>query len=325
MLRMLKTKIMTNLRGHENTFPLFKVFSEDDFLSYQKFISPFPQHCDFTLNNLLVWVSGGNTLEYSKLNGNFVFKINDSLYLGPSATPTYTVIGVNKADKTLATIFKVLGIDKLDLVPDYFVGKLKNPDLYSIKEDSDNRDYIIDVNKLLLKQGKEYEGFRYQIKFFLKNYSEEAIVRPLDLSSNSTILDIVNAMHTWPEITSFTPNGNDPHRRDAKAIDKLLNLQTILTVKHQALGVYIDGKLQGFSFYHIPPSKDSIAIGNHIKFNSKYQRLFDFLVYATASNLKSQGVKLLNAEQDMGIEGIRHHKMALNPVTFYEKYTISKK
>jgi hypothetical protein len=320
---MLDTKIRTSrTRKIPNQFPFFKPFLPEDHEMYIRFVAQFPQHCDFTLNNMLVWIANGDSLEYSWIHHNLVLRINSSLFLGTSTEPWYTVIGNRNPDRTLYEIFRHLPIDSLKFVPDYFVTGLQRPHLYAITEDDSNRDYIISIKKLLKKEGKEYEGFRYQVKYFLKKYSEEAIIRPLDLSTSDAVKELVNALHSWPSVTSFTPEGNDPERRDAVAIDKLLSMQSRLLVKHQALGIYIHNALQGFSIYHIPPANQSIAMGNHIKFNAEYQRMFDFLVYATASNLNSQNIELLNAEQDMGIPGIKHHKMALGPVDFYRKYTI---
>lgn len=323
---MLYTKIRKRQKsGQQNLFPDFKPFMPEDYQMYTDYISRFPQHCDFTLNNLLIWIAAGETLEYAWLNQNLVLRINYSLFLDTSSGPWYTVLGSNEPDRTLHELFAYPPLKELSLVPDYFADLLKRPEKYDIRPDESNSDYVIDIERLLNKKGKTYENFRYQVNHFLKHHSADAILREVDISTPKGINELINALHSWPVISSFTGDGNDPLRKDAQAIDKLLGIQSTLPVKHQAIGLYINNCLEGFSIFHIPPSEYSIAMGNHIKFNGEYDRLFDFLVYATASSLWSQGVKLLNAEQDMGIPGIRHHKQALGPVGFYRKYTISPK
>jgi len=312
------------IRSRANTFPHFKSLSREDYFVYARFIRSFPQHCDFTLNNLAVWLDAHDTLEYSWLYGNIVLRISGSpLFEDPG--PTYTILGNKQAHKSLTRIFDSSDIRSLHLVPDYFVDSLsdRQKTAFVINDDRDNWDYVINIDDLIKKSGSKYENFRYQIKYFLKNYSDNAVIKPIDLQTTEGVHAIVNALHSWPVINSFTQNGNDPHRTDAQAIARVLEIQQWLPIKHQALGIYIEDKLQGFSIFHIPPATDNIAMGNHIKFNGEYKRLFDILAYTTATTLKSQGVALLNAEQDMGIEGIRHHKLDLNPMAFYKKYTIT--
>lgn len=306
----------------ENTFPNFVAFSTDDFSDYQKYMYRFPQHCDFTLNNMIIWLNGNTSMHYSWLNDNLILRIEEVLYDGWSTGEWHTILGDKLADDTLEKIFEKGAIKKLLFVPDYFVKTIKHSNNYILTNDMNNRDYILDVESLIKKSGKTYENFRYQISYFLKHYSEDAVIREIDLKDPKIINELANGLHIWLRINALDNSGNDPGRKDAQAVDRLLRVQSILPVKHRCLGLYIEGKLQAFSIFHVPISKDKIAMGNHIKFNSDYNRLFDFLVYATAIRLRQQGIKLLNAEQDMGIEGLKKHKSYLNPIMYYEKYSI---
>ncbi len=313
---------LSNTKLQNATFPNFLPFSKEFFVDYQNFIHEFPQHCDFTLNNMLIWFAGESSLSFSWLNGNVILKVSDTIYeSGFGENIWYTVIGNSNADKTLRELF-ASGITGLQMVPDYFVASIAEPLSFTISEDLNNRDYILNIEQLLQRNGKEYQNFRYQISYFLKKYSENAVLKELDLTSIHATKEVINALHTWPRVASFQEGGNDPGKIDALAIDRLFRLQSILPIKHQCLGLYINDKLEGFSIYHIPYAKDTIALGNHIKTNGEFNRLFDFLVFATANRLKAQGVTLLNAEQDMGLDGLRHHKSFLNPFTFYRKYSV---
>ncbi|HEX7633077.1 MAG TPA: phosphatidylglycerol lysyltransferase domain-containing protein [Candidatus Saccharimonadales bacterium] len=303
---------------------VFEKFGPEHFTEYQDFISRFPQHCDFALNNLMVWMAGNTGLAFCWLNGNIVLRISGSIYENQLDGTWYTVLGDSDADNTLEQLFTWLNTGTLLMVPDYFVSALEHPERYSIVEDADNRDYILDIDTLIQRSGKKYENFRYQISYVIKNYSHESVIKELDLSKEQDVLLIINSMHTWSHITSFADGANDEYKVDAIAIDRLFQLQHILPIKHRCLGLFIEGKLQAFSIYHVPHSRDSIALGNHIKSNGEYKRLFDFMAYVTATRLKTEGIQLFNAEQDMGLEGLRHHKSYLNPVTFYKKYNITK-
>lgn len=324
------TTVSSKPKFHSVLFPDFSRLSEADYPEYESFISQFPQHCDYTLNNLLVWLAGDKIVEYSWLNGNLVLRFHTSFLFGPSINTDHdrvwhTVLGVNEPDATVDELLRSPEISELMAVPDYFVDKLTNAKNYLVTEDLGNRDYILDIENLVRKSGKVYENFRYQVSYSLKHHSEEAVVKELDLSDLQSIRLIINALHMWPKVNSFEKDANDEHRADADALQRLFLLQPKLPTKHKCIGLFIHGQLQGFSIYHIPTSNNHIAMGNHIKCNGEYKRLFDFIVYITATRLRTHGVTLINAEQDMNIEGIRHHKMYYNPVTFYRRYTLSAK
>lgn len=307
----------------KTTFPNFTHLStRQDYHEYQLYISQFPQHSDYTLNNLLVWMSADTTIEYSWLNDNAVLRVSEPLYEAFEDKVWYTIVGISEADKSLDTIFKTTYIRQLKYVPDYFMESISNPEKYIITEDPPNHDYVINIKSLLKREGKTYEDFRYQLRYFLKNYSEDVILRDLDITEKATQKEIIGSLKRWRNTPSFEATGNDPERIEAKALLRLMILQSSLPNPHHCIGLYIHGELEGFSIYQIPPAKDKIAMGNHIKFNGKYRKIFDFLAFATASRLNMQGIELLNVEQDMGIEGLRRHKLGLNPFTLYKKYFI---
>ncbi len=292
---------------------------------YQGFVYAYPQHCDFALNNLLVWLSGGDSsVEYSQLHGNLVLRGSGSLCASMPDESWVTVLGDHDADETLGEILSDPSIDRLEMVPDYFVDALHDPHKYEVTTDDANSDYVLEIEPLARMEGKKYEHFRYEVNHFRRNYGDTTEIREIDLQSTGGAAAVLGAMCTWARVNSFSPDGNDPDKVDEKAIKRLIGLQPTLPVKHHCLAVYVGGELEGFSIFHRPHAKDSIALGNHIKYNAEYRRMFAFLVSVTAQHLGSDGTRLLNAEQDMGIEGLRKRKMALRPATYYKKYAITR-
>jgi len=312
--------MLTISKPSVSVFPKFEALKPNLFNYYQDFIYEFPPHCDFSLNNLLIWF-GDKSTRISQLNENLVLEINETTYSNQLGGSWFTILGNNKADESLETFWNSGLANELVMVPDYFIDSLNNPDGWVIKEDEDNRDYILSISSLLSKKGKLYENFRYQISYFLRHYSGDSRLQDLDLLNPNASSVITECLKSW-HVNSFVDGANDSQRVDELAIHRLLELQNVLPIKHRCIGVYIDDKLAGFSIFHVPNSKYSIGLGNHIKFNGQYKRMFDFLIFATASRLNTEGIKYLNAEQDMGLPGIRHHKKYLNPETFYKKYTI---
>lgn len=302
-------------------FPEFETLSPDLFESYQGHIFGFPQHCDFALNNLLAWF--GDKTRVSLLNDNIVIEVNDTVYSNQLGGSWYTILGKNMVDESFEAFFKEGLASELTMVPDYTIDSLKNTEKWNIAEDPNNRDYILSIPLLLSKQGRLYENFRYQISYFMKKHSQDARLQDMDLTQPSVQEEIIRSLDIW-EVNSFIEGGNDYERVDEQAIKRLLELQQILPIRHRCIGLYINDVLSGFSIFHVPYSSLRIGLGNHIKFDGRYKRMFDFLVFVTASRLKTEGIEFLNAEQDMGLPGIRHHKKYLNPVSYYRKYTVTK-
>lgn len=301
-------------------FPRFTPCKLELFEYYQDFLFTFSPHCDFSLNNLLIWF-GADNVKFSSLKGNLVLYINEALYTNQLGGSWYTILGASNASEALDEFFDSGLAKELVMVPDYFVSSITNQKRWKITEDVNNRDYILDIPSLLHKRGKLYENFRYQVSYFLKNHSQDSRLQDLDLSDPDVKKEILHCLKSW-QITSFGAKGNDRERTDERAIKRLFALQPILLTKHRCIGLYIGDELAGFSIFHTSQTKHPIGLGNHIKYNSQYKRMFDFLVFATASRLSTEGIRFLNAEQDMGLHGIRHHKKYLNPITYYKKYNI---
>jgi hypothetical protein len=315
--------MLTISKPRISLFPEFDHLTPDLFELYEGQLFDFPPHCDFALNNLLVWF-GADKTRISSLKGNIVLEVNDTVYSNQLGGSWYTILGDKMMDETFESFFKEELSEELIMVPDFTIAGLRDARAWTIKEDPDNRDYILSIPSLLNKTGKVYENFRYQISYFLKNHSEDAKLQDMDLMQPSVQEEIINGLQAW-KVNSFTKGGNDYKRVDEQAIRKLLELQPILQTKHRCIGLYIDDTLSGFTIFHVPINSHRIGLGNHIKFDGKYKRMFDFLVFVTASRLRTEGLEFLNAEQDMGLPGIRHHKKYLNPVSYYRKYTVRKK
>ena len=69
--------------------------------------------------------------------------------------------------------------------------------------------------------------------------------------------------------------------------------------------------------------QDNYFIGHFEKADPKVEGLYQYLKHAVALNLSERGVKYMNIEQDLGVEGLRHAKMGSHPVHFLKKYTVS--
>lgn len=300
-------------------------FSKFDFKiksQYQSFYKHLPPYSDFSFNNLLVWLDFNDDLSYCLLEGNYVFRFSNPF---EDNQETYTVIGSNASedvlDKLFAHIETTTDSPKLEMVPECFVDSMGTTerDKYTIREEPDNMDYIFDIAQTHRAKGKPYAKIREAINYFVKHYGDNILLQPIDLHDDKGRALIINSLHQWRSVYSMTEN--DRMRSEGIAIDRYLRFAPQLDVN--CIGLYVDGQLQAFGIFHLPPQGD-YAIFNHLKCNYDYKNIFDLSFYSAIGMMNDLGATLVNAEQDLGIEGIRKHKQALNPVKFLKRYTISR-
>jgi len=308
-------------RRRPATFPDFCSLSPEWYGWYQERLYELPQQSDFTLNNMLVWLGGDCGVECSAVDGSIVLRVSSSRVEALRGT-WLTLLGPAVDRATLDLVLQLAPGHKLRMVPDYVVSTACGAD-HVVAEDRDNFDYILDVEGLAQMTGKKYERFRYQVRRFERLHGSDAAVRELNLRDPSDAAAVLGALVAWPRVNSFGPGGNDPTRTDQRAIEQLIRLQPELSVRHRCLGVFIRGRLRGFSIFHVPHARDPIGMGNHIKYDASFDRMFDYLVHVTACDLREQGIHRVNADVDLGMPGLRRHKMQLRPVEFYKKYTVS--
>lgn len=299
----------------------FKKFDISCQAEYKSFYKDLPPYSDFSFNNLMVWLDINDDLEYAIVHNNYVFKFSNPF---DNNAISYTLIGVNKVEETLSTLRDELIKNNheltLAMVPACFAEKIDlqtSTAVSSITSEPNNRDYLFDVPSAHAAKGKTFYHLRRGLNYFLKNYGDEIVARPLNLHSEDDRKLLINSMHQWETVFSLTEN--DKLRIEGIAIDRYLLLAPDLEVK--SMGIFINGKLQAFSIFHLPP-QPHIAIGNHIKCNYQYRGIFNMAYYATVAAMFDLGIKTANEEQDLGIEGIRQHKEARNPIGYLERFTI---
>lgn len=297
-------------------FPSFRRFELSDKHWYINFYSQFDPYADFAFGNLFIWLNFNDDLEVSQLNNNVVFRFTNVLDQGSKCT---TLIGNQKIDATLDDIFETIGVNELSFVPEIVYSNIDNKTNYILLEERESFDYILDVHRMAFLLGPETRKLRREVRTSLKEYGEHVILRELDMKDQTTINFLINNLHTWDK--AFTLSDNDLDRQEVTALEQSLLLAD--HIENKSFCIYVDGKLEGFILYQCPPQKDYVIL-NHIKTSYAFRYIFDFMMFAFASRVKQSNIKFINFEQDLGLEGLRTHKLSLKPVAFFKKYTITK-
>ncbi len=165
-------------------FPDFQPFSLTDKDEYLKYYSAMEYpYCDFSLNDLWIWLNYNNDLAICKLNNNLIIRFtnvfdDNILY--------HTLLGRSDLESTLDMLVQA-GITALTFLPQETIQEILHTKYRhaDISEDSDNGDYVYNVDTLVALQGKKYENLRTRINHFTQENSHIE-VKELDTTQSST-------------------------------------------------------------------------------------------------------------------------------------------
>lgn len=295
-------------------FPKFKKLELADKKEIESFTKQFPPYSDYNFTSMYCY-NTEDKMRVSWLNGNLVVRFQDYL----TNELFYSFLGTKKVAETAAALLdfskKKSLPPMLKLIPEVTVqadGKLS--ELFVVKEDRDNFDYIYDVLKLACLRGKKYYTKLKQVKRFYKLHPD-CRVGNLDINNPMIKKAIINVFVTW-EKTKGKMRKETKH--ELIALKRLLKQTHIFNLF--SIGVYLKKKLIGFSIAEVIYKK--YALHHFIKANVLYKEIFTIIYKALAENISIQKIDFLNNEQDLGINGLRQAKLLWKPLNFFKKYSL---
>jgi hypothetical protein len=188
----------------------------------------------------------------------------------------------------------------------------------TVREDRDNFDYLYSIQDLLGLQGKALRGPRNRVNRFIRRYPR-ASFESLDLKQRAAQEQILTVTERWAG--GKPPSMSKAAAREMTAIRRFLS--NAGSTDFIAVGVVNDDALLAYSIDEVLP--DGVCVSHFCKADVSYSGISAFLMEQEVQYLDAQGVKVLNLEQDLGIEGLRRSKMGYRPVSFLKKYVIAMK
>lgn len=190
---------------------------------------------------------------------------------------------------------------------------LKESEDFKVTEQEDLKDYLYDGDALRSLSGKKLHKKKNHLNGFLREYEGRYEFRRLCCSDRG---DVWRFLDTWRETKG--DDVEDHLDYEVEGIHEILKNCSDLNVRMS--GVYIDGKLEAFTIGSYNPLEDMAII--HIeKANPEIRGLYQFINQQFLIN-EFPNVKLVNREDDLGQEGLRHAKMSYNPCGFARKYLV---
>lgn len=298
-------------------FPVFTPVNDIE-EEYRAFVAQYPAYSDYAFATLNIWWSFKQNASVAKYGDNLVLQL-----FSEDAEPTYCFIGTDKVEQSIKSLLKHLSVmiehPKLEHVPEFTVHHLDRHKL-EVAEELDYNEYLLSAEELSQLEGSSHSRTRRKVVRFIREAEDSVIsVVKLDLEDEVQAKSILDFCE---ERVRQNPRGNDLKGDEIDALKISIGEAERLGVK--GLGVFVNDRLHAVVLYQVAHDNSSFII-NHIKCLDEIPHTFDYATNAIAKLAHESAVEYLNFEMDLGIEGLRQHKMGLRPVDFLRKYTITLK
>lgn len=186
------------------------------------------------------------------------------------------------------------------------------PNTFVFTEDRNSFDYVYKVRDLIELPGSRYHSKRNHINRLLSNHSYE--YRQIDESLKKPCFDLFLG---WCDSKRDTVPGID---EQYEAVKRLFDNMDFLGITGGC--IIVDGKIAAFSFGEVLNTESSVAVIHLEHADTSVQGSFPLINQQFLKNEWS-GLELVNREEDMGLEGLRHAKKSYHPCLMVKKYIAS--
>ena len=198
-------------------------------------------------------------------------------------------------------------------------------DNYDIKEEEDIFDYIYSGDALRTLSGRTLSKKRNCINKFIKKYDGRWEYKTLGYDDQYEIRDILDK---WYKNKSTDGLGIDLGKNyDTDETLKIEHTGILKIFESKALldkikmgGIYVDNGLAALSIASLN-SSEQMAVLEIEKALPGYEGLYQLIKREFLSH-EFPAAKIVNMEDDLGIEGLRRSKMSYKPCMFEKRYTI---
>jgi hypothetical protein len=203
---------------------------------------------------------------------------------------------------------KVLGFDDLT-----------NNEEYIIEEESDLKDYLYDAEGLRTLAGKKYQKKRNLVNKFMKEYEGRWEYKTMCCTDEYFLEEF---MKKWIEVKL----SEGVESKDTLLVEKdgiIDILRNCDKVTYRVGGIFIDEMLEAFTIGSYN-TREKMAVISIEKGNPDIPGIYQVINQQFLQNSYEEA-EIVNREDDMGIEGLRHAKESYNPIGFARKYRVYEK
>lgn len=294
----------------------FKKLTLEDKELFKKYIYPYKfLSCEYSFTTLYIWKDACE-IQYAIYKDALIIKKKDFEgnyhfmqplgYKEEDLQDILEHLAQYKKENNMDYVFKDLEEDFIEKVR----ALCAEEQYMYIEEDRDNFDYLYEAEKLIKLSGKKLHGKKNHYNFFVKEYNYE--VKEIE---EEVIDDVIEAAEKW-----YVENNNNDKMLyyEMKSIKDLVKNMNLFNLK--GIAVYVDGKVAAFSLGE--KLNDKLAVIHIEKGDMNYRGIYSFINKAFIDMCFSD-VKIINREQDLGIEGLRKAKLSYHPIKLEKKFIVS--
>lgn len=296
---------------------IFNKITLNDKSLFDKYIYPYKfKSCEYSFTTLYIWKDMCD-VQFTVFKGTLIIKKKDFYnryyfmqplgYKSEELKEIIEELKKYKFENDMHYLFKDLDENFINEVRGIFNCNIED----YILEDRDNFDYLYEGKKLIDLSGKKMHKKKNHYNSFIKNYNY--IIKSID--NDRVIDDVVYAAQKWYEENT---NKDKILYYELSAIKDIINHMEELEIV--GIAVYVDDKVVGFS---IGQSMDNnLAIIHIEKADISYEGIYSFINKVFLEKYFNN-IKIINREQDMGIEGLRKAKMSYYPFELEKKFILN--
>lgn len=274
--------------------------------------------CDSTVLDTYIWKDLYDTKVYLEEEAALILMKDEKGYF--AAMPYCSKEDLPKYFKLLRSYFNEelkapLRIDLADEDALKELGLVDNPD-FVIEEETDYKDYLYDAQELRTLAGKKFQKKRNLVNKFMKEYEGRWEYKTLCCVDEYFLEKF---MEKWVEIR--LSEGVDS--KDTLIIEKdgvIDILRNCDKVTFRVGGLFIDEMLEAFTIGSYN-SREQMAVISIEKANSEIPGIYQMINQQFLLN-SYEDARIVNREDDMGLEGLRHAKESYNPIGYARKYRV---
>lgn len=299
-------------------FPIFRNFTAEDYVDYMAvYTATNAPYADISPANLLVWLNIDGTLRISRLDDSLVLR-----YSNPFDDGEENFILLEKAPgyehfKKIFALARDEGVTASMRELPYATLPFLPASEFTVTPNRDSFEYILDTGLHTGLAGKSFSIQRRRMGYFKRVHEDDDIdVMFYDHIGDEQKKLMLDLISQWKIVANEDNLSSD--NREFEALTYAIHTADILN--RDLMLICINGKPAAFSLFSI---YGDTAIVGHIKVDYEIQYAFDFATYSLACELSGRGIPYMNFEQDLGIPGLREHKLRLRPVRMLEKSDVT--